>query len=718
MVPSMCILFVLATCSGVAQTLSIPSGDIVVTPGALVAVHGAAHVNARIDNAGALVINGSLTTDSAAQLRNTGVVRFMADTASWLNAAPYASIQQNGLLSIACEEMTFADINGDAWGATALGRNAESRIGGMVAFERDSGTQILHRRWWTSLALRNASTKVVDSGTAVSEEYKVSGGRRAYQGSFVYDGAAPQRLAAEHGSDPDTNQYKDLVLTGGVKSITPADTVAVQRRLMSNADATLTIQGVLEGGDAARLAAETHVRDGGRLTMADSSEVLANIVIDDGGMIVPASSTTMIRSGATLQLADNARATIRLDSGAAMRLEGDYVNAYPPRTNAWFDTSSSIVFAASNRQSVESSAASHPYGHVVVEGSTKDARGNVHVAGSLHVRSTLLDMRPHRLSMGLARAMYDDQAEVVGLMQRSLLGAQTGVIYHWNNAETSMQFDVLPDSVTWSVQPGIAPHAYDSTTDVLRKISLEAVGDWKATMRIGYTLQDIPATWSTRTSQHLLRFVRTTEAPADSVVKLVPTLPPSYQRRAATTQALGFVELQGLRSSGPDNVVVPNGNDIVLRGSREVLTAIASGRWSNPSTWDEGREPEPDDDVRIDGVTVHAGFLRASDAWGEPEQFPGALATTVIIADTPNSSLLLGSTDSATAFALKESRTSLLTVQRGATAGIATSELDATAAPVDGGLIVYPNVVVRTPNLVVAPAATVTNAGTLVVGVP
>lgn len=701
-----------------AQTLTVASGVMTLTPGAIVAVHGNVQSDAAMLNSGEFVIHGSLITDSAASLRNIGVLRFSADTAWWRNAAPYNAITLEGIVAVESVELHVTDLVNDPWGRTALGSSAAQRIGGTVVFERAIGAQTVRQRWWTNLTLREQATKTVDSGTTLAGEYLAYGGRRSYRGSVVYDGVDLQRITAEAGSHPDTNRYMDLVMQGGPKYLAPLDTAIVHRAMTTAADAPLRVQGVMVGGSEAQIAGPTRVTDGGTLVMADATTAEADVVIDDGGLIVPASSATTISAGARLVLADADRAQLRLDSTATLRIRGSYVNEYPQRTNARYHATSVMLYEGGNGKRVESTVQSHPYGHLHIGEGSALAGGDLHVASDLDIRSAIVDVRPYRLTMGLGQARYQGQAEVVGAMHRRLDGARANESITWNNAQTVLRFDVVPKALTCIVQPGVEPMAYDASTDVLRKVSISAQGEWQGTVRIGYTLVDIPATWNARTSQHLLRFVRTTDAPAISATKLVPTLPPSYTRRAATADSMGFVELQGLRSSGPDNVVVANGSDIVLRGSRDVLTAIAHGRWSNPFTWDEGREPEPDDDVRIDGVTVHVGFVRATDAWAVPERSADALASSITIGNTRHSALLIGHTQADTAFALRDARTSMLHVQRGAPAAVAADRLDTSANPVDGGLVVYPGVELHTRNLLVAPAATVINAGTLVVGTP
>jgi len=157
---------------------------------------------------------------------------------------------------------------------------------------------------------------------------------------------------------------------------------------------------------------------------------------------------------------------------------------------------------------------------------------------------------------------------------------------------------------------------------------------------------------------------------------------------------------------------------MLLRGSRDVLRAIASGRWSNPFTWDEAREPEPVDRVVIDGFTVHAGYVRANDNYAIREKYFDSLATEVMIGVKPNSALLFGREGTFNTFSLVPTSTVLMYVKRQAPRLVPMLAQDTSAADIDGGLVVYPGAFVLVPNLTVETDATVFNAGTLQVGQP
>lgn len=78
-----------------------------------------------------------------------------------------------------------------------------------------------------------------------------------------------------------------------------------------------------------------------------------------------------------------------------------------------------------------------------------------------------------------------------------------------------------------------------------------------------------------------------------------------------------------------------NGNELLLRAGPVIFASIRNGRWSNPDTWDEAREPSPLDSVLV-RHTVHAGWRRDGidglTANGQiPESFPDQLAASITI---------------------------------------------------------------------------------------
>lgn len=711
------VLTLVLSVPSIAQVVHLQGTTMYVAPNAQVVVRGDVMSGAAIVNDGTIRIEGSLVTDTSSTLLNNGSIVFGADTARWQNAAPLRHLQLAGTISIESQRFRFTDLTDDAYGVTAMGHDVGWRIGGTVQFGRATNDQHVPSRYYTNLAVRDRADKIMSDGIAVQSRYAAEGGRRRYEGRFVYDGDITQIIAGEHAANSVDNRYRHLELRNGPKSVQSIDTVMVMGATLLDAASPTAIDGVMQWGNEARSAAALTIRQGGVLYSADSTRFDGDVIVERGLLRVRPGSTT-IDSLATLLLVDAVDARLHVQDSAWLHVRGTYVNDQATSLNASYDVGSVVVYEGTAVQSIVAAPAASPYGHVHALAGEKRTTGDIHIASSLRLADATIMALPHTVVLTTGDAAYDGHSEVIGAMRRDLERAQVGKRYSFNNAETGMSFNVLPRSLTLDVRPMTKPSVFDSTTDVKRKVTLMADGDWRGALRVGYTLRDIPSDWDLRTSERLLRFVRATDRPVPSVTKLVPTLPPSYTRRSATSDTMGFVELQGLGSSGPDNVVITSGNDVLLRGSRDVLNAIANGRWSNPLTWDEGREPEPNDEVTINGVTVHVGYVRASDGFTIGELFPGELANRITIGRDRNSSLLFGSDDTERRFALQQVPAATLTVQRAASMALDGTRPDRSSNPIDGGLVIYPQVELAVPRLVVDPGATVINAGTLQVGIP
>ena len=384
-----------------------------------------------------------------------------------------------------------------------------------------------------------------------------------------------------------------------------------------------------------------------------------------------------------------------------------------------FHPSSLIAFDAVRPQQLQATVAASAYGNMKTSASRKTARGDIWVERSLTVHDSDVVMVPHTLSMTLGAATYRNDAEVIGALRRVLAGGDTSTTYVYNNTNTSMKFEQRPAELTMDVRPTTPPNAYNPLTDVERKITVSYQGVLRATVSAGYTSSDIPATWGPDASERLMKLYNAYGPPLPRAFKLAPSAPPTYIRRPAGGGSLfGFVQVSGVADTGPDNQRLDNGNDLLLRATRDTLRAIASGRWSNPFTWDEAREPEPVDRVIIDGFTVHTGFVRDNDRYAVNEAYPDSLALLLLLGPRPQTSLLIGSTGSFAQFALVPERSSYVTVLR---SGIAPSSLviqDTSALNLDVGLLVYRGASFTTPLLTIAPQATAFNGGRLVVGLP
>lgn len=663
-----------------------------------------------------------LVNDTTGRVRNRGVLRFRSDSGSFKNAAPYVQITNDSVIEMRGGRNRFTDVNGAVRGARALGQDPTWRVPGTVRFTRDTAAQTVDARYYTDLEVAGAAPKTVLDSVFIGRDYAHNNtGPRDYQGTFFYDGSVLQTITDERGLSSNTDRYNNLTLLNGPKQVRQGDQVWVSNNFYAAPLARTRVQGDLHWGVNAIVDDNMRVENDGTVTTGSGTSLLNDSVdVARGKFIIP-DDAGIVTVGDTSSLSLLSDSAANLAMGLRTRLDvlGEFVNRYPLLTNVDFDATSLVNYDGTRPQVMQSTIADHAYGSLRTARSAKTANGDVFLVDSLNVNDIDVVMVPHRLSMKLGTASYTNNAEVVGRFRRDLDGASTGLAYIYNNAETFFEYSQLPREMTLDVRPITRPNAYDSTTDVMRKIKVSGIGTWEASVRAGYKQTDIPPTWAPTTAENLMKMFNAYGPPNERALKLIPTLPPTYQRRLLSqSTGMAYLQLMGLRNTGNDSLRLDNDNDLLLRASRDIIKAIASGRWSNPNTWDEAREPDPIDRVLIDGFTVHAGYVRTIDNYTIREAWPDSMATSVLIGSTPNSSLLIGSEGGFNTFSLLQQPYVVLTTNRVASAMVPVLTQDTGSNQVDGGLVIYPNATFTTPNLLVGVDATVFNAGTLFVGSP
>lgn len=668
------------------------------------------------------LVGQHLENDVNGVVRNAGVLRFHNDTGQYRNAAPYASLS-NGTIEFLGTTNGFADLSGNPRGAAAFGATRAWRVPGLVRYARNSAQdQLLQARFYTDLALDSSSGKRVPDSVFVGNTYKLNAsGPRRYVGTFFYDGVVPQRITQENGVTSIGNRYNNLTLLFSTKRVNDSDEVRLDSLFLNDAASSVDIDGSMYWGTQARTNAELRIASNGLLVSGSGvSRIGADIDVRNGLLLLADPSDSMIiERPATLRLQSVSNAQLTASTNAKLIILGDFVNAYGPLTNMRFDPSSLVAYDGLQIQQIQPTIASSAYGNLKTSSSRKTSRGDVWVERTLTVHDSDVMMVPYTMSMKLGAASYRDDAELIGALRRQLKGYDTSIVYVYNNTFTSMKYERAPSELTIDVRPLSSPNAYNPLTDVQRKITVSYQGQLLATVSAAYKASDIPSTWGPTSSERLMKLYNAYGQPLPRAFKLAPTAPPTYVRRPAGAGSLfGYVQVSGIADAGPDNERLDSGNDLLLRATRDTMRAIASGRWSNPFTWDEAREPEPIDRVIIDGFTVHAGFVRDNDRYAINEAYPDSLVRSILIGRRVNSSLLIGSTGTFASFALVPEPASYITVQRSGLQRISLQTQDNTAANLDVGLLIYRGATLSTPLLTVDPLSTVFNGGYLVVGMP
>lgn len=664
-----------------------------------------------------------LENRATGSVKNSGTIRFKSDTGQYKNAAPFTAITNN-VIEFAGTNNLFTDLDGFTGSSTVLGQDPTWRVPGLVRYKK-TGTarQNLQPRYYTNLENADEAPKWIPDSVFVGGEYLITlSGPRTYNGTFTYDGSQPQYITSERGMSGNVNRYNNMTIRNSVKSVRDSDEVRMDGIFTGETSAPLRVFGEFYWGSDSYAFANIEIDTVGRLETGRGVSFLhEDVSVRNGDFVIPQGSDTVFVMSTGLIVLRNAD-TARLVMGARTRLDilGEFRNEHPPLVNVSFDSTSLVHYTGTQSpQIMQATVGTHPYGNLMTSKGVKGASGDVHVYTDLTVNDTNIVMIPHTMSMTTGRALYTNLAEVVGRLRRDLRRGDTSVTYVYNNEETFFNFITKPDTLTLDSRPQTRPNAYDPTTDVFRKLTVTASGEWQALVRAGYKETDIPSPWDPTASERLLKMYNAYPAPNERALKLTPTLPPTYNRRSlAQSSGIAYVELFGISRSGVDNIRLDDGNDLLLRGSRDTLRAIASGRWSNPFTWDEAREPEPIDRVIIDGFTVHVGYVRASDNYAVAERYPDSLSQLVIVGAMQNSSLLFGSTGTFNTFSYVPATGVDMRIFRQAPALVPTLTQDVTATDIDGGLVVYPSSSITVTNLLLGADATVFNAGRLRVGIP
>jgi hypothetical protein len=696
-----------------------------------------------LTNHGTLRIRANLVNTSTGVINNTstGRIRFVSNTGQFRNAqSNIANITNNGWFIFEGTNNQFTDGAGNASGSTALGSACDFRVPGNMRYTANAGTQNVQARYYTNLEMDGPSAKAIPDAVYVSGTYNVVGGsgNRTYSGTFYYDGTGPQTIFPETAPTGSDNRYNNLEIRTGsgtcavgtsTKTIADNQTIPLMGNFSSAAGTTLLLQGQLFAVNATASGPITINDPTPGTTLAElrttgTATYAANVTVT-AGLFNVAGGTATVLSGATLSLANSTNAQLQLGAGTTLDIAGDLQNSLLARTNWTFDATSTIRFTRTAAgQTIPYTVVSNPYGNVYTSGGTKstEAGGDVVMAGNnLTVESDDITVASTRVwnmtstspTVTVTYSGAGVNSEIVGKMQRVI--SSTGVPYTFNNAQTRVNFTAgtLPTTMTLAVLPQTDPNNYDNTKDVRRKVTVSWDGssNWTATFRVGYKTSDIPTTWGTSVNQSNLRFY---ESPTAGTPEKVST-GNTYNRSAASGANLGYIELAGIQGTG---TAVPNGlgsitsgNDLLLRGGPSVFYPIASGRWSNPATWDEGVEPSPSDEVVINGFTVHVGYVRAIDNYSVNEAYPNQLAAKITIGSSPNSALLFGSTSGAKTFSLNVGAgvPGEIINNRAGTATITSGTPDTGSSPIDAGLVVY----TTSGNEITLQAKSLQNNGTL-----
>jgi hypothetical protein len=545
-------------------------------------------------------------------------------------------------------------------GTNAIGASAASRIEGTVRFATSANGQFVHgNTFYTNLIVTGAGTKTIQTGVNIGGggvAYQASGGDRTYVGTFTYESDNAQTIDPESNGTARINRYNNLqISSSGTRTIAGDVDVdgtftqdAVNHTVTVNNGALFQMFGTFDqpaGAGSGTLQADGANSRAHLLAGATSSATIGGTVqVDNGGQFLFSGKVTSAVSGAldvnngtlilgstsgivnlsgTLDLADAANAQLIQQASSDLRISGTFTNNHAARVNQTFATDANTRYIAEGAQTIVSSVEANPYGNLFIttatDGVQKTAGGNVFMSGALSVGGTdngtgnLIVPTGNTLTMLSAEdAIYTGGTEVVGSMKRTMVvGTNT---YRLNNINTifTRAVDGTLTDMTLTVLPGVNPLNYDANRDVKRKVTVAWNGDgWVGTFRVGYKASETTAILTApEYAENSLRFF---EANGNDVQKVGTRQ--AYDR--VQTDPVRYVELAGISTAtaqlppSANNLSAQlfSGNDLLLRAGPVVFASVNNGRWSNPGTWDEAREPTPTDSVLV-RHTVHAGWRR------------------------------------------------------------------------------------------------------------
>lgn len=641
----------------------------------------------------------------AQNLVNSGTVRiytgasvvFTENTGEFENDAVIGNITNDGKIVFQGTTNTFT-------GTNPLGADDANRVPGTVEYNGAGNSQAVQdNRYFTNLIVNNTGGTIVfpaGANTWLSGTYTLTAGARTFNNNtFYFDGDTGEDQALDF-----TETFNNLVFSqAGAKSITNtgAVTVAGTFDIAASATADTDILGTLALGGVATVNAAAGefrigaVADAGTVTIGTGNATFNNIAgveVVEGMLDVNDTGELIIADGVTLNLA-SVDGVLRVGDGSTLRITGALTNQVAANTatrvNFDFHCSSIEIYDGTAAQIVASTdnIVGNKYGILNLLNSTKTLENNIYLCNELTVTDAIVDaygtgpLQDYDVVMTTASDINftNPDDEIRGVVRREhTLAAATP--YTFNNQGTIVTFtDVTAPGGFFEVSSvsGLNPYNYDPLTGITRRILMDFDGtnmEW--TTSVGFNDSDIPVTNTFPVST--VRFYEGDNSPAKE--KMSTGSP--YTRTDGTAPALNIVSLPGFKVAagaldGTADAEFLATNELTITFGPSVFTSIASGRWSNPATWDEGTQPGPDDETLIKH-TVHIGYVRAGiDNFGPATSMTGAnsegiyltnypgygytagnpmeLASKITIDDVLGASLLVGEgTDGAVTYAVRD----------------------------------------------------------------
>lgn len=428
----------------------------------------------------------------------------------------------------------------------------------------------------------------------------------------------------------------------------------------------------------------------GKLTLANkvgANHTINEMTNDAGGA---GDCGITLKDGATMDIATNYTNTSgywKLEENSNVNLAGTFTYTAGKMN---FACNSNFHYNGTAAQTITGTPGTvetddfYAYGNLKLSNSEKTPDGNFNVCNDLRTESevkltdkiaTMLNKTPNNhVFYSLVDGGPETNVEIDGkLVYKNVVPNQ---MLTFNNKDTKVQFESAADlefglDVRQQTQPD-KMNDWDATKDVKRKVEVSYAGNGKIShLEVSWEQTDEDGTFTTPGDGNPIRFAEGYNAgqPRKKMIRVGATYNNDIANRIVKYgkdgQAEGILLDPAFAPTSepgtPNEMVAFNqklasGSQILLSTQTQKSVSVVNGRWSNPTTWDTGLEPGPNDDVEL-RTTVWVGDSRAIFGMpgydGDERAITNATATdgrqyaarSITIENVPNAGLYVNMED-------------------------------------------------------------------------
>jgi hypothetical protein len=399
---------------------------------------------------------------------------------------------------------------------------------------------------------------------------------------------------------------------------------------------------VISGTATINNAASVYTQTAGNIDISGLMTV-TNGLLAINGATGPNDLVTITNTG-TLDLSAST-GSIAMAAATGLYVNGSFTSA--ATTNLGFNPTSTVTYDGGLQ--ILATTDANSFGNLTLLNAAKTHLADIYVDGNFNLSDANLAMgTTNKLVMTdiTKTATYEALFEVSGNMARVMTGSTAPLTFNNTATKVTLTTPGNLDLLTLNVTPGdILYDGYVGATDVKRSIELEygTQANWMITMSYGYTTAELGAL-----NESLLRYREGLTATTSEKVATGEALIP-----VNASATWGSLTLPGIIPGDNTGTLaeVKTGDPLFLRSAPVTYFTISDGRWSNPGTWDEGKQPASTDNTEV-LHTVHVGFQGGADRTDlingvidERTNLAGPsfpLAQTILIRDVDGASLVFG----------------------------------------------------------------------------